>query len=181
MKKIILGLFLIGLAIQSYSQEVLFQAKIKKEKVPIAVIESVGEEFGYLEEIEFFAVPIVFIEEDVYINSTINSDEDYETYQVVLKAKNTIITATYDKEGKLYSTVEVGKDIEPAIEVKDAMLSAFPGWVITKDRYKMTHYSGKQKKERYKFIIAKGKSEKVVYMNGTGEILKVHKKINLEL
>ena len=41
MKKIILGLILIGLAMQSYGQDVLFQAKIKKEKVPAVIIESI--------------------------------------------------------------------------------------------------------------------------------------------
>lgn len=181
MKKFILWLFLIGLAMQSYSQEVLFQAKIKREKVPVVIIDAVGEEFGNFEMIEFFAIPLEFIEEDVYVNSNIDSDEDYETYQVTLKGKNTKMTATYNKEGTLLSTVEYGENIEPAIEVKKAMLSVFPGWVITKDRYKMTHYSGQQKRERYKFIITKGKSEKVVYMTGSGEILKVHQKLSLHL
>nr|WP_321227951.1 hypothetical protein [uncultured Psychroserpens sp.] len=181
MKKIILGLILIGLAMQSYGQDVLFQAKIKKEKVPAVIIEAIDTDFGDYEMVEFYAIPIEFIDEEVYINRNIDSDEDYDTYQVILKGKNSKIVSTYNKEGKLLSSVERLKNTEPTLEVRNAMAKAFPGWIITKDHYKMNYYSGKQKKERYKLIITKGKEKKVVFMDGKGEILKVHQKLNLEL
>ena len=82
----------------------------------------------------------------IKLDRNIDSDEDYDTYQVILKGKNGKIVSTYNKEGNLLSSVEHLKNIEPAVEVRDAMAKAFPGWIITKDHYKMTHYSGKQKR-----------------------------------
>ncbi|QRM90807.1 hypothetical protein FG167_16680 [Lacinutrix sp. WUR7] len=181
MKKFILGLILIGLTMQSYGQGVLFQAKIKKDKVPGVIIEAIDTDFGDFEMTEFYAIPIEFIEEEVYVNRNMDAEEDYETYQVILKGKNSKIVTTYNKEGELLSTVEHFKNTAPNLEVRNAMAKAFPGWLITKDHYKLTHYSGKQKKERFKFIITKGKEKKVVFMDGKGEILKVQKKLNLEL
>jgi hypothetical protein len=181
MKKIILGLFLVGLAIQSYGQDVLYQAKIKKEKVPEVIIEAIEEDFGDFEMVEFYAIPIEFIEENVYVNSNINSDKDYETFQITLRTKKGKLIATYNKEGEILSTVEYLNNTPPAQEVRVAMAKSFPGWVITKDYYKMTHFSGKQKKERYKLIIQKGKEKKAVYMDGKGAIIKVHKKLNIDL
>jgi len=181
MKKIILGLLLIGLAMQSYGQNVLFQAKIKKEKVPAVIIESIDYKFKDFEAIEFIAIPIEFIEEDVFINNDIVTDEDYDTYQVTLKGKNSRIVAIYNKDGDLLSTVEHLKNIAPALEVRNSIAKAFPGWAITKDSYKMIHFSDKQTKERYKFIIEKGQDKKVVFTDGKGEILKVHKKTTVNL
>lgn len=172
MKKIILGLCLIGFAMQSHGQDILFQAKIKKEKVPTVIIEAVDYEFGDFEIIEFYAIPIEFIEEDVYINRNIESDEDYDTYQVTLKGKNSKMVATYNKEGKLLSTVEHLKNVAPNIEVKKAVLRDFSGWTITKDHYKMTHFGDKKKKERYKLNLEKGNAKMVVFMDGKGKILK---------
>jgi len=181
MKKIILGLFLIGFAMQSYGQDVLFQAKIKKEKVPEVIIEAIDSDFDGFEAIEFVAIPIEFIEEDVYINNDIETDEDYETYQITLKGKTSRIVAVFDKEGNLLSTVEHLYNVKPSKKVGNAMAKSFPGWAMTKDSYKMTHFSGKQKKERYKFIIEKGQDKKVVITDGKGELLKVRKKLTLNL
>jgi len=181
MKKIILGLFLIGLVMQSYGQDVLFEAKIKKEEVPAAIIEAIDSDFGDFEMVEFYAVPLEFIEEDVYINRNIDSEEDYDTYQIFLQAKNGEIVATYNKDGELLSTVEQLKNAPLPTEIRNAVGKSFSGWAITKDKYKMTHYSNKQKKERYKLILEKGNEKKVVYMDGLGEILRVHQKLNLKL
>ena len=172
MKKIILGLFLIGLAIQSYSQDVIFQAKIKKENVPTAIIEAVDYEFGDFEVDEYFAIPIEFIEEDVYINRNIESDKDYDTYQVTFKGKNGKMVATYNKKGKLLSTIEHLKNVAPNFEIQKAVVEYFPGWTITKDHYKMIHFSDKNKKERYKLNLEKGKEKMVVFLDGKGKILK---------
>ena len=153
MKKIILGLFLIGIAMHSYGQDVVFKAKIKREIVPVTIIEAIDVDFRGFEVIEFYGVPVEFIEEDVYINDDIESDEDYETFQVTLKGEHGKLVVTYNKEGQLLSSVEHLKNISPNIDVR----------------------------ERYKLILKKGDDEKVVFMDGKGEILKVHKKINVNL
>lgn len=172
MKKIILGLFLIGLGIQSYGQDVLFQAKIKKEKVPAVIIEAIDYKFKDYEVVEFIAIPIEFIEEDVYVNTDIETEKDYDTYQVILKGKKGKLVATFNKEGELLSTIEHLKNIAPNAEVRKAVVKFFPGWTITKDHYKMTHFGNKKKKERYKLNLEEGNAKMVVFMDGKGTILK---------
>ncbi|MBJ2175688.1 hypothetical protein JBL43_15655 [Aureibaculum sp. A20] len=181
MKKIVLTLFLMGSVMQSYAQDVLFEKKMKMESIPVTIIESIDNDFGDFEMIESYAIPIEIIEEDVFVNRNIETDEDYETYQITLKGNKGEIVATYNKDGELLNTVEEFKNIKPSPEVRNAMGKAFPDWFIKKDYYKLTHFSGKEQKERYKFIIEKGKQKKVVYMDEKGEILNVHKKLELDL
>ncbi|WP_111707683.1 hypothetical protein [Lutibacter citreus] len=181
MKKIILGLLFIGFVMQSYGQDVLFQAKLKKENVPVAVIEAINGDFGDVEMMDFYAIPIEIIDEDVYINQDINNDEDYDTYQVTLKGGNDKIIATYNKDGMLISSIEYLKDVLLPAKIRNTINKAFPGWYLTKDKYKMTHFSKAKAKERYKIIIKKGKEMKVVYMDEKGEVLKVHHKVNFKI
>ena len=177
MKKTILGLFLIGFMYQSYAQDVLFEAKLKKEEMPVAVVENVSQDFPGLVVEEFDAVPLDYIEDDVIVDRSIKSKNDYNTYQVTLKGNNQILVATYNKEGVLISTVEHGKDVVLPVSVEDAVAKEFPGWDVTEDHYKMIHYKGKKKIDRYKLNIQKGKVIKKVYFDASGNILKVHKEL----
>jgi hypothetical protein len=181
MKKIFLGLLTLGFAMHSYGQDMVFKVKIKKETVPTTIIESIDNDYGDLEIIEFYALPIEFIEEDVYIDDNIKSEEDYETFQVKFKGEQGSLVVTYNKEGEELSTVEHLKNVAPNSDVREAVAKSFPGWTIGKDYYKMIHFANKKSKERYKLILKKGDDEKVVFMDGKGEILKVHKKININL
>jgi hypothetical protein len=181
MKKIFLGLLTLGFAMHSYGQDVVFKLKIKRETVPTTIIESIDNDYGDLEIMEFYAVPIEYIEEDVYINDNIETEEDYETFQVKLKGEKGSLVVTYNKEGEELSTIEHLKNVAPNIKVREAVAKSFPGWILTTDYYKMTHFANKKAKERYKLILKKGDDLKVVFMDGKGEILKVHKKINVNI
>lgn len=181
MKNFFLGLLMLGFASQSYGQDVVFKVKIKKETVPTTIIESIDNDYGDLEIIEFYALPIEFVEEEVYVNDDIETDEDYETFQVTFKGEHGSLVVTYNKEGEELSSVEHLKNVAPNIDVREAVAKSFPGWTIGKDYYKMTHFANKKAKERYKLILKKGNDEKVVFMDGKGEILKVHKKIDINL
>lgn len=177
MKKTILGLFLIGFMFQSYAQDqdkVLYKAKLSKEEMPVAIVENVSQDFPDLVVEEFDAVPLEFIDDNVIVDRSVKSNSDYDTYQVVLKGNNQSLVATYNKEGKLISTVEHGKNVELPISVEDAVVKDFPGWVITEDHYKMIHYKDRTKIDRYKLNIKKGKDMKKVYFDAKGNILKVH-------
>ncbi|RUA11137.1 MAG: hypothetical protein DSY82_04005 [Flavobacteriia bacterium] len=177
MKKLIVVFVFLGFAFQSYAQDLLFESKIKKEKVPVAIVESIQEDFpGYVVE-EYSAIPIEYIEEDVIVNRNVKSSDDYDTFLVKIKDKNKIITATYTKEGRLVNTTAYGKNVVLPVSVTKAVVKAFPGWIIVKDYYKMVSYNNNLKKERYKVIIKKGKEKKKVLVDASGNILSVHKVI----
>ncbi len=171
MKKTIIGLFLLGFMFQANAQNVLFEAKLKKEEVPDAIIESVNETFPNYDVEEFTAIPVDFVEDDVVVDRNITSNNDYNTYQITLKGKDETLVATYNKSGKLLSTIENGKDVVPPVSVTKAAEKAYPDWIIKKDRYKMIHYKGDKKIERYKLILEKGKKKKRIYTDAKGKIL----------
>ena len=177
MKKVIIVFVFLGFALQSNAQDLLFEAKIKKEKVPVAIIESIEEDFpGYVVE-EYSAIPIEYIDEDVIVDRNIKSDNDYDTFLVKMNDKNISITATYSKEGKLINTSAYGKNVVLPVSVTKAVMKAFPGWIIEKDNYKMVSYNNNLKKERYKVIIRKVNEKKKIMVDASGNIISVHKVI----
>jgi len=180
MKKAILGLLLAGFTFQSYAQnDVLFEAKLKKEEVPVAIIESVEEDFpGFIVE-EFTAIPVEFIEEDIIINRNIKSKSDYDSYQITLSNSNEKLIATYNKEGKLISEVSHGKNVKLPQSVIKSVAKAFPKWSFIEDTYKMVSYNNGKKNERYKVIIKKANEMKKVIVDASGNIISVHKKLKL--
>ncbi len=179
MKKTILTLVLAGFAIQSYAQDLLFEAKIKKEEVPEVVIAAVEKDFPDFVVDEYTAVPLEFIEEDVIVDRNIKSNDDYDTFQISLSNKNEKLTATYSKDGKLISTFAYGKNVLLPKTVRDAVAKAFPKSIFVEDTYKMVSYTNGKKNERYKVIIKKGNEMKKVVVDASGNIISVHKKLKL--
>jgi hypothetical protein len=171
MKKLFIVLFTLGITVQAFAQDVLFEVKLAKEKVPTVIIESVQEDFpGFIME-EFDAVPIEYVEDDVIVNKNFNSDEDYDTYEISLSSKGRHITAIYDKKGTLISLVEKIKNAILPIAVVRNVEKAYPGWAFEKDNYKMVHYNGLKEKKRYKITLEKGIKRMKVYTDANGKIL----------
>jgi len=180
MKKTILGLLLIGFTFQSYAQtDVLFEAKIKKEKVPALVITAVEKDFPDAIVEEYTAIPVEFIEDDVIIDRNIKSIDDYNSYQITLRDKNERLTATYNKKGDLISEIAYGKNVPLPRTVLETVAKAFPKWAIIEDTYKMVSHANGKKNERYKIIIEKGNEMKKVIVDASGNIISVHKRIKL--
>lgn len=174
MKKLILGILMTGLSIQTYAQDVVFKAKLKKEDVPTAVIEAVETDFPDFLAIEYAAIPVEVVDEDVFVNTNVDPYSHYDTYQLMLDQGNgKSLEATYNMKGKLISTMEHLKNITPPAAVRNSIASAFPGWTIEKDVYKMIHYSGKKAKERYRMTLGKDHNKMRVYTDEKGTILKV--------
>ncbi len=178
MKKTVLGIVMIGLTVQGFSQELLYEAKIRKEEVPAAVIESVERNYPEFTRDEYAALPLEYVENDVVVNNDIHSIDDYDTFKVFLSGKGREFTATYDRAGNLMNTMEHMKNVAPPNAVKSAITKAYPGWSLEKDSYTMTHYNGSKEKERYRVIITKGGEKMHVYTDANGKIInkpKMHK------
>lgn len=173
---VLIGLFIMGLAFQGISQDVLFEAKLKKEDVPHLVTEAITEDFPDFEVTEVSLVPVEFIDDDVIIHKNIKKDikeGDYSTYELKLQGNGREIDATYDAEGNLKSSYEYMKDIQLPTEVAKKIAKKYPGWAFTKDNYKLDHYHGKVTTERYKVILKKGNDRKKVFVDMTGDTPKV--------
>lgn len=171
MKKIVLSIAMLGLGFQSFAQDVLYEAKIKKEEVPDVVITAVEKDYpDYVIE-EFTASPLEYVESDVVINRNINSIKDYDTFILTLQNNGKELRATYDRDGNLLNSMEHDKNIAPPLAVRESLTKAYPGWEITKDTYNMSYYTGKKKRERYRLEMVKGGEKMHVYTNAKGKIL----------
>ena len=172
MKKVVVfSLVLLGLGAQAFAQDVIYSEKIKAEDLPSAIIEAVQEDYPdfAIEEVE--AIPVEYVEDDVYINRDINSMDDYDTFDVTLEGKGKELTATYDRSGNLISTNEHLKNVAPPAAVRSAVAKAYPGWVIKKDVYNMSSYEGGKARQRYRMELTKGNEKIHVYTNAKGKIL----------
>jgi|TARA_R110002033_G_scaffold32585_1_gene69798 hypothetical protein len=162
---------MLGLTMQTQAQDILYEAKIAKDDMPVVIVDAVKKDFpNYMME-EFYAVPIEFVEEDIFINRDIASNDDYDTYAIVLDGKEGRVQATYNKDGDLINTVEHLKNIVLPVAVRNSVVKAYPGWSIEKDTYNMVNYSNKTKKERYRLVLSKNGEKIRVYTDAKGHIL----------
>lgn len=174
MKKIIIVAVLTGFSIQMYGQEVFYEAKLKREEMPTAILEAIETDFPGFVVTEYTSIPIEIVEEDVFVDTVGDPGSTYDTYQLELKeGSDRSLIANYDSSGKLLSTEEYLKDITPPARVRNSIAQKFPGWTIEKDAFKMVHFAGKSKKERFKLFLEKNDKKMKVFTDENGTILKV--------
>lgn len=171
MKKIVFSLVVLGFGVQAYAQEILYEAKIKKEETPEVVIEAVERDYPGFTMEEFRALPLEYVERDVVVNNDVESLDDYDTFEVKLTGKGTEFVATYDREGKLLSTVEHMINVTPPPVVRSSVAKAYPGWTLSKDSYNLSHFTGSGTRERYRIELTKDNEKMHVYTDAEGKIL----------
>ena len=171
MKKAILSLALFGVALQSQAQDMLFQEKIKAENIPDVVVSAIKKDFPDYSVIEYDAVPIEYVSGDVYFNPNIDSWDDYDTYQVVMKSNEGELRASYNREGNLLNTSEHLKDASLPMSVRKSVAKAYPGWEFKKDTYNMMDYHGGKERQRYRIVLENHGKKLRVYTNAKGKIL----------
>lgn len=171
MKKIVLSFIILGFGVSAYAQDVLYEAKIKKEEVPAVIIAAVERDYPEFAMEEFAALPLEYVEKDVIVNTHVDSIDDYDTFEIKLTGKGKEFIATYDRDGKLLSTMEHMVNITPPEVVRSSVAKAYPGWVFSKDTYNLSHFTGDKARERYRIELTKGNEKMHVYTDVHGKIL----------
>lgn len=173
MNKLILIFTLVAFATVSFAQTELFRAKLKKKEVPMVVITAIDEDFPEADIMEYAAIPITIIEDEIYVYSNEEAMEgDYETYVITLKSKSGTIRAAYDKSGNLISTVERMKDVPLPRVITRSIGRHFPGWGIVGDRVVMTSLKNGKQKTQYRVKLQKGKETHRVMFDANGNIIR---------
>lgn len=178
MKKVVASLVMLGLGAQTFAQDVLYSAKIKKEELPEVVIAAIETDYPDYTMEEFMAVPLEYVDSDVYINRDIDSLDDYDTFEINLIGKGEHMMVTYNKAGNQISSMTHEKNVTPDRAVSSAIAKAYPGWTIAKDTYNMTHYNGGKERQSYRMELTKGSEKMHVYTDAKGNIMnkpKAHK------
>lgn len=181
MKKIVMVLFVLSIVGQNYAQEtVLFTAKLKKNEVPKVILNAVDRDFANLTAVEFLSVPESFV-----VPSSIDihkyKDSGYDSYIVTFAGKTEKIMATYNKDGKLMSTVDRYETRNAPNEIYYAIDKLFPEWVVRDGYKKMSIFdiNGKEKNQYYKLTLENDKKIRKVYLNKHGQLVNSFGKLKM--
>lgn len=160
MKKLLLGLFIIGLTTQFGLTTQTFSQVINDGMLPEIEVHALN--YKYLSSIDNTAspVPVKLLEQKV-ANFDVKESEfyndEYDYYKISFFIPEGKIVAAYDGDGKLIRTIEKFKNIKVPKEVSKSVAKRFPGWIIYEDVYKVNYHktSGVTKQE-YKLTLENG-------------------------
>jgi len=168
MKKIMLGLFIFGLTIQSFAQV------INDGQLPEVEVRAVN--YKYLNEVNNSdADPTVnLLELEVAKFDPRGTDlyeDEYNYYKVSFYIPDGNIVAAYDQNGKIIRTIEKFSDVKPPRAVINSVATRFPGWVISKDVYKVSYHNERGTIKTYKLILENGDKTMRVKTDESGKFL----------
>ena len=168
-----MALLVLGTIGQMYAQEtVLFTAKLKKTEVPKTILNAVERDFANLTAVEFLSVPESFV---VPASLDVHNYEKsgYDSYMVTFAGKTSKIMATYNKDGRLISTVDRYVSKNAPDEIYFSVSRLFPEWDIKDGYKKMLTYDkdGKVKKYFYKLTLLNGEKVRIIYLNKDGHLV----------
>ena len=167
MKKIIIGLLVIGFAIQSFAQ-------IKTEKLSEVVIAATNYKYLNKVGLENASVSVALLEQKVASFDLKNSEfysDDYDTYSVDFFIPYGHILAAYDRDGNIIRTIEKFKDITLPRAVIASVSKQYPNWVFKKDVYLVTYHDEKGVTKKYKITLENGDKRIKVKTDAEGNFL----------
>ena len=154
MKKLILGMLVIG-----------FTSQVFPQVITLPEIEITAVNYKYINAVdsENLDFDVKKLEEKVANFDLKNSDiyldefylDEYKTYNVRFYIPKGKIVAAYDGNGKITRTIEKFTNITLPAEVRDAIFTRFPEWVMKKNIYRVTYNQDNCRKE-YKIVLKKG-------------------------
>jgi len=170
MKKIILGLIIFGLTIQTYGQ-------IKTEELSEVVISATN--YKYLNKVGLTnaSINVAMLEQKVASFNVKDADfysEEHGTYEVSFYIPDGYILASYDKDGTILRTAERFKDAALPRPVIESVARTYPGWTFAKDVYLVNFYDkGESSKitKTYKIVLKNGDQRIRVKCDEEGDFL----------
>lgn len=171
MKKIILGLFLLGLTMQSFAQEIEILDVII-QPASYKYIDKVSEDSTAVSPAE----PVKIFQQRTAIFTLENSkyyEDDYEYYFLSFYIPEGKILASYDTEGNVLRTVEKLKNTEIPPTIAKAIVQKHPGWIVSDFVYLVNHHdNGEIKRKEYKLLLEKGSLRKRVRTDEDGNFIR---------
>jgi len=168
MKKLILGLLVLGLTTQMHAQV------IDDGKLPEITVHAVNYKYLNSVDSDDLDPAVKKLELEVanfdYRNSEMYND-DYGTYNISFYIPNGQIVAAYDNDGRIVKTIERYSDVAPPKTVKKTVAKKYPGWSITDDIYKVSYHQDKGVKQTYKLLLKNGKEKIRIVTDANGNIL----------
>lgn len=166
MKKILLGLFVFGLTIQSFAQ-VIDLPEVEIVAVNYKYINDVGEPNA--------AQPVKLLQREVAAFDLKNSEyyeDEYDNYFISFYIPQGKILASYDKEGNVLRTVEKYKNITLPTVVAESIVKNYSGWKIAENAYLVNYHDRKGvTKKEYKILLEKDNRRMRIKTDENGNML----------
>ncbi len=168
MKKLILGLLVLGFTTQFFAQVE------KVEKLPEILIHSLN--YKYLSNVntDDGDISVDLLEQKVANFDIKSSDfyiDEFKLYNVSFYIPEGYILAAYDGEGKITHTIEKFKNSKLPSSVMKSVNDRYPGWTVSKNVYKVNYSQSQGVTKRYKFILDNGDKRIRVKTDGKGNLL----------
>ena len=171
MKKIIISLFLFGLTIQTFAQEIEIVG-VEIQPASYKYIDNVAKDSTEASPAE----PVKIFQQRTAIFNLENSkyyEDDYEYYFLSFYIPEGKILASYDTEGDVLRTVEKFKNTEIPPIIAKAIVQKNPGWIVSDFVYLVNHHdNGEIKRKEYKLLLEKGSLRKRVRTDENGNVIK---------
>jgi len=170
MKKIILGLFVFGLTIQSFAQEI----EILEVSIAPASYKYIDKVAGDNAEVSP-AEPVKLLQERPAAFNLGNSkyyEDEYENYFLSFYIPEGKILASYDAEGNILRTIEKLKNTEIPSVVAKAVVDKYPGWTVSENVYLVNfHDKNEVIRKEYKLLLERANQRRRVKTDENGNFL----------
>ena len=165
MKKLVIGLFFIGLSTQVYAQDPILQPAVY-----------IVHNYKYLSSTgsEDLAIPVEQLQvkvSDFNVRELDIYSDEYDLYDVYFFIPEGKILASYDKDGNLLRTAERYKDIDLPALVKKAVYKRFPKWDISKHVYLVNYHESRDIRKLYKLTLENDDKRIKVKVDDSGVFL----------
>lgn len=165
MKKIIFFLISIGFVSQIYTQEI---------KLPEVIISAVNYKYLNTVNSEDSDMKVKRLEQEVALYNLKDSDlyeDEYDNYMIEFYIPDGKIVAAFDKEGNILRTIEKYESVKLPKDVRDAVFTRFPNWILDKDAYHVTYNQNKDAKKIYKIKLRNGKEVMRIKIDDEGNFM----------
>lgn len=168
MKKLILGLLVLGLTTQMHAQV------IDDGKLPEITVHAVNYKYLNSVDSDDLDPAVKKLELEVanfdYRNSEMYND-DYGTYNISFYIPNGQIVAAYDNDGRIVKTIERYRDVKAPKSVRNSVAKMYPGWSLADDIYKVSYHEDKGVTQTYKLLLKNGNEKIRIKTDANGNIL----------
>ncbi len=154
MKKLLIGILIIGLASLGYSQA----SDTAMEEVKLSDVTIMPLNPDYLDKVGESLSPWVFTLERKASQFDIKKSPSFiqgERSEILFTQRKGKINATYDSKGKIISTQEKYSNLLLPSVVRTAVYRAYPDWNMEKNTYHVSYNHKKGAKKVYKVQIRK--------------------------
>ncbi len=166
MRKVMIGMFFLGLTSLAYGQ----QTEGVAQEVELSEVTVTAANADFLQAVQDHQTPAAARAlESLVANFNLKEASFYDRkssgYEVFFKNDQGRINAVYDSDGDLLSAHEWIKNVSPPASMKQAIYQENPGWTIAKSTYMVSYYRGEEASRKYKAKLRSGNKKKTIKLD----------------